>query len=171
MKMIIVVACLLSGLAGAASYYRLESIHSRTTSHGASAFPKPSDQELKDRAEHIVLVQVGKRLESITHESGNVYGQWKVSVVQDFKGNAPQELVVTQLDSTPVKAGIRAGVSSPLKPGHEYLLFLYKSPSGWWLPIGEALGRFDLESTGKFKHAESGETLTGEQLTERFSLR
>src|SRR5665213_379476 len=78
--------------------------------------------------------------------AGNIYTYFQLQVVENWKGQAVAEVAIPG----GVAGGIRQSVSGApeLKPGQEYVLFLWTSRSGLTQLIGLSQGLFKLSEEG-----------------------
>lgn len=78
--------------------------------------------------------------------SGNIYTYFRLEVLDNWKGQAVREVAVPGGEAD----GIRQTVAGApeLKPGHEYVLFLWTSRSGLTQVMGLSQGLFRLSEEG-----------------------
>lgn len=117
----------------------------------AATLERLSLEDMSRKSSAIARVQV---VDSYAAAHGsNIYTHYRVQVLERWKGSDQAQLDVVVLGG--VAGGLRQTFSGApkLTAGREYLLFLWRSPSGLNHIIGFSQGVFDIQ------RSEAGETL------------
>jgi hypothetical protein len=112
----------------------------------AALVPKLSLEEMTGASDLIVHVRVGDSFAAWDPQRLFIWTHYKLEVLEVWKGNVDGPLVVSEPGGA--LDGISMAFSGALryKPGEEVILFLYRTPIGYWRARGLSQGKVAVES-------------------------
>jgi hypothetical protein len=109
--------------------------------------PRLDFPQIVEQSERIVHAEI---LGSEVTQSGNyLWTHYRVRVLDGIKGNPPTEITVSEPGGELNGIGMAVEGAVEYRAGEEVVLFLYRTPIGFWRASGYWQGKFDVvESAG-----------------------
>lgn len=121
----------------------------------AAVVPRMSFEQVVAESGQIVH---GKILDSKTASSGNfIWTHYRVQVMDPLKGTNASEITVSEPGGTLNGVTMALSGAVPFQPGEEVVLFLYRTPVGYWRTVGYWQGKFDVTESGGAKQVRFSE--------------
>jgi len=119
----------------------------------AAVVPRLSLEQLAQESPKIVY---GRVLDSHTSSSGQfIWTHYRVEVLESWKGNPAPEIVVSEPGGTWNGVTMEISGAVQFRPGEELVLFLYKTPIGYWRTTGFWQGKFNVKEASGEKRVRS----------------
>jgi hypothetical protein len=109
--------------------------------------PRLDFTQMIEQSERIVHAEI---LGSEVAQSGDyIWTHYRVRVLDGIKGSPPTEIIVSEPGGELNGIGMAVDGAVEYRPGEEVVLFLYRTPIGFWRASGYWQGKFDVvESAG-----------------------
>lgn len=127
----------------------------------AATFELPSDRDLLDRADVVVVATV---LDSSTRAAGDgmILTDYELRVEDVLRGGAPSTIVVSEAGGVLDGRGVEIAGSAVYTPGSRVLAFLRQRPDGTYYTAFMGLGKYRFAKDLLVRDADGIETLSGE---------
>lgn len=131
------------------------------TTLSAATFDLPTDRELLDRADLVVVARVTS---STAREAADrmILTDYQFTVEEVLKGHAPGTIVVSEAGGFANGHGVEIAGSARYQPGQRVLAFLRQRTDGTYYTAYMALGQYRFAKDMLVRDAEGIETLDGE---------
>src|SRR5437867_10443567 len=109
---------------------------------GATMVERLSLEQLVERSERIVQGRCERTWSDWDAKHQSIWTHWEIQVTEPIKGGPVTKLVISEPGGIVGDVGMLVEGVPHYEPGEEIVLFLYKTPIGYWRSRGLGQGKY-----------------------------
>jgi hypothetical protein len=122
----------------------------------AAVAPRITAEELASQSERIVRGQVARSRSAWDSEHKYIWTHYEVSVTEMLRGPHAATITVSEPGGSLDGVNMRTSGTLPFAVGEDTILFLYKTPIGYWRAVGGPQGKFAVSAQGRVRGDSHG---------------
>jgi hypothetical protein len=123
---------------------------------GAAVAPRLTAEELTAQSERIVRGRVTRSWAAWDPVHKYIWTHYEIAVSENIRGPHTATITVSEPGGTLDGVSMQTSGTLPFAAGEDAVLFLYKTPIGYWRVAGGPQGKFIVEHDGRVRMSANG---------------